>query len=115
MQRVMSRVTLPLTFRAVGSTTIGAPFDHITRTIASLQPDELLARVSYASINAMDGKIHSSKLNMFQLPLPVVLGYDFSGVVVAMGTDGPYAGEEEAVTVGDAVMGSTFGFGSAQQ
>ena len=92
MRRAMSRISLPLTFRAVGSSTPGAPFESISRTIQSLQPDELLARVSYASINAMDGKIHNGKVNIFQVPLPMVLGYDFSGEVVAMGTDGPYQG-----------------------
>ena len=112
MRRVMSRISLPLTFRAMGSPTLGAPLEPISRTVESLQPDELLARVSYASMNAMDGKMRNAPANMFQLPLPIVLGFDFSGVVVALGTDGPVAGEDEALTIGSAVKGSTFGLGS---
>ena len=104
----MSRTTLPLTFRAVGSSAPGAPLEPLTRTIQSLQPDEVLARVSYAAFNALDGKVYQSKANMFQLSLPIVLGYDFSGVIVALGTEGPYPGEAEALTVGSAVMGTTF-------
>ena len=109
----MSRITLPLTFRAVGSPAPGTPLEPLTRTIQSLQADEVLARVSYSSINAMDGRAHQAKINFFQLPLPLVFGFDFSGVVVALGTEGAYPGETEALTVGSAVMGSTFGIGSA--
>ena len=110
----MSRVNLPISFNAIGSATVGAPLAPLTRTVQSLQPDEVLSRVSFASINPMDFKIQHS--NLFNLPLPMVLGYDFSGVVVAMGTEGeaPYAVEVEALTVGSAVMGSTHGFGSVE-
>ena len=107
----MSRVTFPFTFQAIGNAAAGAPFEPITRTVASLQPDELLARVSYASINAMDAKVQNSAVNIFELPLPMVLGYDFSGTVVALGTEGAYAGEVEALSVGSEVMGYTFGAG----
>ena len=111
MHRVMSRVSLPLTFHAVGSPTPGAPLELVSRTVQSLQADEVLVRVSYASINAMDAKIWSSPVNLFQLPLPLVVGYDFSGVIVALGTEGAYPEETEALTPGSAVMGSTFGIG----
>ena len=49
----------------------------------SLAPDELLVRVNYASINKMDPML--AKRNLFQLPAPYVLGFDFSGVVVKTG------------------------------
>ena len=108
----MPLVTLPLTFQAIGSTTFGGPFEPVTRTVASLQPDEVLVHV-YAGINAMDGKIHGDTSNMFGLPLPLVVGYDFSGTVVALGIEGAYPDEDETLSVGSEVMGSTFGFGSA--
>ena len=107
----MSRVTFPFTFQAIGNAAAGASFEPITRTVASLQPDEILARVQYASINAMDAKVQSSAVNIFELPLPMVLGYDFSGTVVALGTEGAYAGEAEALSVGSEVMGYTFAQG----
>ena len=101
----MSLVTLPLTFQAIGSPNPGDPFQPVTRTVASLQADEVLVRVSYASINALDAKVHGSKQNLFNAPLPLVLGYDFSGTVVALGTEGAYAGEAEALSLGSAVIG----------
>ena len=105
----MSAFTLPITFRAVGCASTGAPFESIARSIDGLQADEVLVRVSYASINAMDGKVHQH--NFPQLPLPFVLGYDFSGVLVAVGTPAALSGESESdgLTVGSEVMGSTFG------
>jgi len=110
----MSTVTLPLTFRAVGQPTPGAPLEAVTRTVQSLQADEVLARVSYAAINAADGKAYNATVNFFQLPLPLVLGFDFSGVIVALGAEEADAGKAEALTVGSAVTGSAFGIGSAQ-
>ena len=107
----MSLVTLPITFRAIGSPTVGGPLQEVTRTVTALQPDELLVRVHYASVNSMDAKIAFAPANIFQLPLPLVVGYDYSGVVVALGTEGAFAGEVEAITLGSSVFGSTFGIG----
>ena len=104
-------VTLPLTFRAIASPTIGGPLQEVTRTVTALQPDEILVRVAYSSVNAMDAKIAFAPTNIFQLPIPLVVGYDYSGVVVALGAEGAYAGESEAITLGSSVMGSTFGIG----
>ena len=105
----MSAVTLPITFAAVGSAAPGAPFAPVSRTISALQADEVLVRVSHASVNAMDGKVHA--YNFPKLPLPMVVGYDFSGVVAALGTPGAFPGETEPVKVGSAVIGTTFGIG----
>ena len=105
----MSAVSLPLTFRAVGSADVAAPLESVSRTIAAVQADELLVRVSFASINAMDAKVY--RTNMPKLPLPMVLGYDFSGVVVALGSSAPWPGEKEPLAVGSAVLGSTFAMG----
>ena len=104
----MSAVTLPLTFRAVGSDVSG-PLESLHRTIAAVQADEVLVRVSFASLNAMDAKVY--RTNMPKLPLPMVLGYDLSGVVVALGSSAPYPGEKEPLAVGSAVLGSTFAIG----
>ena len=105
-----SLVTLPLTFRAIGAAVPGAPFEPVSRTINVLAPDEVLVKVSYASINPIDVKVYET--NFAQLPLPMVLGFEFSGVVVALGRPGMYAGEAEAITLGAAVFGQAFGIGS---
>ena len=102
----MSLVTLPVSFTAIGCPALGAPLEAVTRTVLSVQPDEVLVRVSHASTNPMDPKMQQT--NMFQLPLPMVLGYNFSGVVVALGTGDAFPGEIEALTLGVVVMGSTF-------
>ena len=110
----LALVTVPVTFNAIGCAAPGAPLEPVSRTVNVLQPDEVLIRVSYASVNPMDVKVQQT--NMFQLPLPMVLGYDFCGTVVAMGTPiGVFPGETEAITLAAPVVGSTFGFGSVQQ
>ena len=65
-----SLVTLPLTFKAIGAAAPGAPFEPVSRTVNVLAADEVLVKVSYASINPMDVKIYQS--NFAQLPLPMV-------------------------------------------
>ena len=66
----MSSVTLPVTFKAIGAAAPGAPFELFTRTVDALRADELLVKVSYASVNPMDVSIH--QLNWAQLPTPLV-------------------------------------------
>ena len=114
----MSSVTLPITFKAVGCQTPNGPFALINRTVQSLQPHELLVRESHCAVNQKDAKIHET--NLAKLPMPMdsmVLGYDFSGVVVAAGgaedKDGAGQTSKDAVTVGSAVMGQTYAIGSA--
>jgi NADPH:quinone reductase-like Zn-dependent oxidoreductase len=57
------------------------------------QPDEgeVLARVHAASVNPVDWKTRSG---MREVPLPTILGYDFSGVVEESRADGFEAGDE---------------------
>ncbi len=43
-------------------------------------------RVDYASINKMDPMM--ARRNLFQLPAPYVLGFDFGGEVVEVGSEG---------------------------
>src|SRR5208283_5489774 len=95
----MPLVTLPLSFSALAISQAGDPVSLQRKTIHSLAPDELLVRVNYASINKMDPML--AKRNIFQLPEPYVLGFDFSGVVVKRGSEGP-----EGLHVGDPVLGS---------
>ena len=68
------------------------------KTISSLAPDEFLVRVNYSSINKMDPML--AKRNLFQLPEPYVLGFDYSGVIVKRGSEGPLG-----LRVGDPVLG----------
>jgi len=71
-------VSLPLSFNALAISHEGGPVSLQRKTISSLAPDEILVRVDYASINKMDPLI--AKRNILQLPIPYVLGFDYSGV-----------------------------------
>jgi NADPH2:quinone reductase len=107
-----SSVTLPIIFRAIGVESEGSLLAPITCSITSLQPDELLIRVVYASVNAMDPKLW--QVNAYKLQTPYVLGFDFSGTVVAVGAGGEAETaapeqhqQQEAISVGSEVMGSS--------
>ena len=91
-------MTFPFSFKALAIEQPGSPVSPITRTVASLNVDEVLVRVDYASINKMDPMM--AHRNAFQLPAPYVLGFDFSGEVVELGSEGGF-------TVGDQVFGNT--------
>ena len=94
-----TEVSLPLSFNALAISREGDPVSLQQKTISSLAPDEILVRVDFASINKMDPLM--AKRNVFQLPTPYVLGFDYSGVVVKRGSEGP-----PALQVGDPVLGS---------
>jgi len=99
-------MNLPLTFDALAIEGPGAPVRLQKRTVASLEKDEVLIRVSYASINKMDPLM--ARTNAFNLPSPYVLGFDFSGEIVRTGSDG-------GLSVGDQVFGgSVVGGGYAE-
>jgi NADPH:quinone reductase len=93
-------VLLPLSFNALSISHEGGPVSLQRKTIHSLAADELLVRVNYASINKMDPLM--AKRNIFQLPTPYVLGFDFSGVVVKRASEDPHG-----LQVGDPVLGRT--------
>ena len=98
----MSAASLPITFHALGSAEAKPPLTDLEKTITSLQADELLVKVAYASINPMDPKIQLH--NFMRLPLPLIVGFDFSGTVVALG--GPLPSDwDQAVEVGSKVFG----------
>ena len=94
-----TEVSMPLSFSVLAIPRTGDPVSLQRKTISSLAPDELLVRVNYASINKMDPML--AKRNLFQLPEPYVLGFDFSGVVVKRGSESP-----QGLQVGDPVLGS---------
>ncbi len=91
---------LDTTFDALALPTAGASVTLQKKTIPALGDDELLVRVAYASINKMDPAL--ARRNVFQLPEPYVLGFDFSGEVVRVG-----AAAQASFSVGDAVFGRT--------
>ena len=97
----MAAVSLPLPFTGVGVQQLGAPLVRLPRSVSSLGPDELLVHNSYSSINPLDMK--TSRHNMFRSALPIVLGCDYSGTVVAVGGE-PSEGQE-AIGVGSEVFG----------
>ena len=85
-------------FDALAIDHAGAPVRLQHKTVASLNDDELLVRVDYASINKMDPGL--AQRNLFQLPEPYVLGFDFSGEVVRAG-----AAASGSFKAGDQVFG----------
>ena len=97
----MCAVSLPVTFTAVGVEQLNTPLTRVQHTIASLEPDELLIRVSYSSIQPMDPK--TVQLNILGAPFPLVPGDDYCGTVVAMG--GPASKGQEAIDIGSEVFG----------
>ena len=97
-----NETALPLTYHALAIEKPGAPVGLVQKTIGSLKKDEVLIRVGHASINSMDAKMTQN--NIFQLPLPYVLGFDFSGEVVLLGSQGGFQ-------VGDQVFGSSLAAG----
>ena len=101
----MSSVSLPLTYRALGNDDLTAPLTVVHRTVSELAADELLIRVTHASLNAMDPRLQ--RVNLFQLPLPIVLGFDIAGIVVALGGEQQQAEQNEHndVVLGSEVLG----------
>jgi Alcohol dehydrogenase GroES-like domain len=79
-------VELPISFSALAIEQAGAPVTLKKKSIESLNDDEVLIRVSYASINKMDPGL--ARRNIFNLPEPYVLGFDFSGELVKLGGEG---------------------------
>ena len=97
--------TFPLKVHALGSEALKGPIVDVSTSVPSLTPQQLLVKVSYASLNPLDPKIHH--FNFFGLPLPLVLGFDFSGVVVAVGGSEPAPHGGQSIEVGAEVMGFT--------
>ena len=100
--------SLPLSYRALLVPQLKAPLELSQRTVTSLSADELLVRVAYAAINPMDPKL--AAFNFVRQPLPLCLGYNFSGTVVAVGADSQQAEPVEGgeLAVGDTVFGWSY-------
>ena len=98
----MRTVSLPLTYRALGNEELTSPLVMLQRSITTLAADEVLIRITHASINAMDPSLQ--RLNFFQLPMPLVLGFDFAGTVAAV--SGEDSGHDDGLVLGAQVMGS---------
>jgi NADPH:quinone reductase-like Zn-dependent oxidoreductase len=91
--------TVPSRFTAIGYTSApdGLPLVAFDRPVQPPGPDELLVHIVSSSLNPLDYKL--AELNFLGRTPPVVLGFDFAGVVLARGS---------AVTkfaIGDAVFG----------
>ena len=101
--------TLPLTYDALANEDLTASCVVVHRTIPSpLPPNQLLIHVTHSSLNYMDCKMQ--RRNVFQLPMPLVLGFDFAGVVAAIGS----SVNDPTLQVGTQVVGGSFlggGFG----
>src|SRR5688500_3373734 len=72
-------------------------------------PDELLVRVRAAGVAPVDWKMRAGYLReYFELPMPTVLGRDFSGDVAAVGANinGFAVGDPVFGTVGQLNQGS---------
>lgn len=92
---------MPTTMKAVRIHAYGGPeMLHYEEDLAlpSLRPDDLLIRVRATAVNPVDWKIREGQLqNLLHHTLPLTLGWDVSGEVVAVGS------EVNTFTLGDAV------------
>jgi N-ethylmaleimide reductase len=69
--------------------------------------DEVLVRVHAAGVNGLDWKIRDGSLKqVFALPLPITLGVELAGVVMATGAD------VTGLAIGDRVMGALGALGA---
>lgn len=93
-------IELPLSFQALAVEDAGKPIMLQKRQIDELNDDDVLVRVDYASLNNMDAGL--ARRNLFQLPAPYVLGFDFSGEIVRIGANN--LGEFQ---IGDQVFGGS--------
>src|SRR5690242_12779589 len=91
--------TLPKHFDAIGYTRApnGLPLEVFERPVPTPAAGDLLVNVLTSSLNPLDYKL--AELNFLGRTPPVVLGFDFAGIVVARGEG------VDAYNVGDPVFG----------
>ncbi|MQY17163.1 NADP-dependent oxidoreductase [Nocardia macrotermitis] len=96
----MTTTEIPATMRAIGQDTLGGPevLHEIERPVPQPGPSEILVRVHATALNPTDWK-HRARAGMFLPGPPFVLGWDVSGVVVAV------AGGVTLFAPGDEVFG----------
>src|SRR3954469_1265177 len=95
----MATMTATATAKAVRIYDFGGPDVLRYEDVPKPEPtaDEILVRVHAAGVNPVDWKIREG--HMGNVPLPSVMGSDFSGVVESLGT------HVKEFNVGDAVFG----------
>jgi NADPH:quinone reductase len=84
------------------------PLELTTMSIPEPARGEVLVRIKAASLNPLDTKIRAGAAAHARHPLPLVLGIDMAGEVVAVGAD------VNAFKPGDEVYGMTGGVGGIQ-
>ena len=84
------------------------PLVPTTMPIPEPARGEVLVRISASGLNPLDTKIRAGSAAHARHPLPLVLGIDLAGVVVALGTD------VTRFKIGDEVYGMTGGVGGIQ-
>ena len=93
-------LTASLSFDSLAIDRWGNVVSLKNNTVGTLEPDDVLIRVTYASINKMDPLL--AHTNGYNLAVPFVLGFDFSGEVVKLGDHA-----EQGLKVGEQVFGRT--------
>lgn len=84
------------------------PLVATTMPIPEPARGEVLVRISASGLNPLDTKIRAGSAAHARHPLPLVLGIDLAGVVVALGAD------VTRFKIGDEVYGMTGGVGGIQ-
>jgi NADPH:quinone reductase-like Zn-dependent oxidoreductase len=107
----MSSSSVPKHTRAVVATAYGGPevLETIVKPLAEPGPGEALLEVRAAGVNPADWKRYGGDWGKDPSQLPMPIGFEASGVVVAVGSDA--VGDAGPVQVGDEVIG--FGFTGA--
>ncbi len=102
----MSTTTITETMKAVRIHTFGGPEALRYEDVPTPEPgqDEMLIHIHNAGVNPVDWKIREG--HMGKIPLPAVLGIDFSGTVEALGEN------VADFQVGDEVFGEAGGRGT---
>ena len=80
--------TIPTTFVGIGYTKSrdGFPLEAIRVPVPQPAADQILIHAVCSSLNPLEYKL--AELNFFNRTPPVVLGFDLSGIVVAVGAPG---------------------------
>ena len=85
---------------AFGIVRYGSPITQVACPPRALAGDEVRVRVEAACVNHLDERVRSGSFKrLFDLPTPLALGFDFSGVVEEVGRD------VTDFAVGDSVFG----------